>query len=379
MHLRVWALTTFLVMQWSDAQAADVIGPHGVFHPGHQVPAELEFRTPATDALMRAHLADGSLQTLPSWSQGFTVAGTQYSYTLLGTDPGNGATTTTIPTLLVPLRITVSDYMVNGKPLVLDATPQMASVEASPIFTPAKFDVGTLQFADAMLHAEFPAAPKGWHLNFAPSVAPAIDVTAPAGAVQITPGKHGKYLGIITNGAFLNKPFQDVLEHGSTSAQYVIFISYNSLFGGAFGFHTAYTNKAGTATTVWAYNSWLVGLDNLVKPASPDSDTFAHETAETVHDALGLSQTRTWGDWFNGNKCFQSYIEVGDAVEDASAKVQNYKQPVVIGGKTVTYTLQTEALLPWFERVYPSGAIHGAYSFPGESVLLGPAPMDCVK
>ncbi|MFW1568146.1 hypothetical protein ACEV9J_24605, partial [Vibrio parahaemolyticus] len=75
------------------------------------------------------------------------------------------------------------------------------------IFTPAKFDSGTLQFADAMLHAEFRAAPYTWHLVFTPSVAPTVDVTAPPGAVQVQQSKSGKYLGIIVKPAFLNKPF----------------------------------------------------------------------------------------------------------------------------------------------------------------------------
>ncbi len=347
--------------------------------PHHQVPAELNFRTPALDRAMRAAMAAGTLQTLPSWSHGFSINGTQFSYTLLGTDPALGAAVTVIPTLLVPLRITVSDYLVNGKPLVLDATPQMQDVINSPIFTAAKFDTGRLQFADAMLHAEFQQAPKGWHLLFQPSIAPTINVTSPAGAVTVQQAKNGNYLGIINNGSFLNKPIAQVLSSGSTPNEYVVFISYNSLFGGAFGFHSSYSNKAGTTATVWAYNSWLINVNELFSLPSPDADTFAHETAETVHDALGLSLTLEWGDWFNNNKCFQNYIEVGDAVEDASAKIQNYKEKVTINGREKVYTLQTEALLPWFERQFPSTAIHGAYSFPGETALLGPAPFTCVK
>jgi hypothetical protein len=349
------------------------------FDPHHQVPPELNFRTPVLDRAMRASRAAGTLQTLPSWSHSFAINGTTYSYTLLGTDPAQGPAVTVIPTLLVPFRITVSDYLVNGVPLVLDATPQMQDVINSPIFTAAKFDTGTQQFADAMLHAEFQQAPKGWHLLFAPSVAPTINVTSPAGAVTVQQAKNGKYLGIINNGNFLNKSIQEVLTKGSTPNQYVVFISYNSLFGGAFGFHSSYSNPAGTTATVWAYNSWLVGVDSLFSLPSPDADTFAHETAETVHDALGFSLTLEWGDWFNNNKCFQNYIEVGDAVEDASAKIQNYKEKVTIHGRQKVYTLQTEALLPWFERQYPSTAIHQAYSFPGETALLGPAPFTCVK
>lgn len=334
---------------------------------------------PAMDRAMRAAAAAGRLHSLPSWTAGFTIQGTKYSYTLLGTDPARGPAITQIPTVLVPFRLTVPDYLVNGAPLVLDATPQMQSIIESPIFTAAKFDTGHLQFADAMLHAEFQMAPKGWHLIFNPSVAPVLNVTAPAGAVQVMQSKSGQYLGIVNQPAFLNAAFGQVLAKYNTGDVYVVFVSYNWLLGGAFGFHSSTNNKDNTAATVWAYNSWLVGVNDLFTLPSPDADTFAHEIAETVHDALGYSQTLLWGDWFNNNRCFQTYIEVGDAVEDAPARVQNYKEPVTINGKSLTYTLQTEALLPWFERQYPSTAIHGAYSFPGETALLGPAPFTCRK
>jgi len=361
------------------ALCATATAQAGKLHPGYQAPAEWDIHTgPTHDALARAQAA-GTLQTLPSWTQGFTIQGQNYSYTLLGSDPAAGAATTVIPTVLIPIRLTVSDYIVNGQPLVLDATRQMPDIVNSPIFTPAKFSTGTLQFADAMLHAEFPTAPKNWHLTFSPSVAPTIDVTSPAGAVSVSQSKSGQYLGVINDGSFMNPVFNEVLKKTASPNTYYVFVTYNSLFAQAFGFHSDYVNKAGTSAIVWAYNSWLVGVNDLFTLPSPNADTFAHETAETVHDALGLSLTLEWGDWFNNNKCFQPYIEVGDAVEDAPAKVQNYHQPVTINGRQKIYTLQTEALLPWFERQYPSTAIKGTYSFPGATALLGPAPFTCTK
>jgi hypothetical protein len=146
----------------------------------------------------------------------------------------------------------------------------------------------------------------------------------------------------------------------------------------AFGFHGVHMNHAQTALTVYTYTSWLEGVNDIFSLPSPNADTFAHEISESTHDPFITSLTREWGDWFNNNECFQPYIEVGDAVEDAPAKVQNYHQKVIINGVAKTYVLQTEALLPWFERLYPSNAIHGAYSFPNEQALLGPAPFNCV-
>lgn len=356
------------------AQASEI-----KLNPGYHFPDVEGFHQGAThDAITRAKTA-GSLQTLPTWTSGFSIKDKNYSYTMLGSDPALGAATTVIPTVLVPIRLTVPDYKVNGAPLVLDATQSMPSVINSPIFTPARFDSGKLQFADAMLHAEFPKAPQGWHLYFSPSVAPTLDIVAPTGSVKVYQSKSGKYLGVVEQGNVLYKPMVQELHHKYGYDTYVVFVSYNSLFAGAFGFHSAVMGNNGTSATVFAYNSWLVGVNDLFTLPSPNADTFAHETAETVHDPLSTSITLEWGDWFNNNKCFQKYIEVGDAVEDAPAKVQNYKQKTTVNGRQLVYTLQTEAMLPWFERQYPSTAIHGAYSFPGETALLGPAPYTCVR
>jgi len=348
-------------------------------NPGYHYPDADGARAGALHEAIVAGLHAGTLQTLPNWTQGFAIGGTQYSYTMLGTDPAQAAGATTIPTVLVPIRLTVPDYLVHGQPLVLDATPTMPDIINSPIFTRSKFDSGNLQFEDAMLHAEFQTAPHGWHLIFAPSVAPTLNITAPDGTVMVNQSKTGRYLGVVTVGSVFGKPIREALAKQFSPTTYVVFVSYNSLFAGAFGFHSAYMNKAGTAVTVYTYTSWLEGVDDLFTLPSPNADTFAHEISESTHDPFITSLTLEWGDWFHDNRCFQPYIEVGDAVEDAPARVQNYKQPVTINGKQRIYTLQTEAMLPWFTRQYPSTAIHGAYSFPGENVLLGPAPLTCRK
>ena len=128
---------------------------------------------------------------------------------------------------------------------------------------------------------------------------------------------------------------------------------------------------------VYTYTSWLEGLNDAFKVPSPDAATLAHEIAESTHDPLITSKTLVWGDAFRDNRCFQSLIEVGDAVEYAPAKQQLWKQTVQNGGTVETYTLQTEALLPWFERQTPSPALNGAYSFPDFASLTSAAPLTC--
>jgi hypothetical protein len=339
----------------------------GYHHPNMDGPSES----------IEAALATGTVQTLPNWTQGFAVKNKSYSYTMVGTDPSAGGVSTIIPTVLIPIRLTVPKYMVNGKPLVLDATGTMPDIIDSPIFTASEFVSGKLQFEDAMLHVEFPKAPAGWHLTFTPTVAPTVDVKATHG-VKVYQTKSGKYLAVLSDRSSLDQAINHAVRQASPDT-YVVIVTYNALYSNAFGFHGRHLDKKANSITVYTYTSWLEGVNDAFKIPSPNADTLAHEISESTHDPFITSRTKEWGDWFGNNVCFQPFIEVGDAVEDAPRKVQNYHQKIHIGGKTKTYVLQTEALLPWFERQYPCLALNGAYSFPNADALLGPAPFDCVR
>src|ERR1700680_4997709 len=77
-----------------------------------------EFHSQAEfDAVANA-VASGKLITVPTWSHGFSIQDTRYSYTLIGSRPQSGEETV-IPTIIVPIRLTISDYLVHGKPLIL--------------------------------------------------------------------------------------------------------------------------------------------------------------------------------------------------------------------------------------------------------------------
>src|SRR5690348_11333177 len=77
--------------------------------------------------------------SLPTFTSHTSVAGTSYSYTLLGGDPAKGGTTT-IPTVLAPIKMTVDAPMDGaGRQAVLDAGPIAQQVIHSPIFADYPF------------------------------------------------------------------------------------------------------------------------------------------------------------------------------------------------------------------------------------------------
>ena len=282
----------------------------------------------------------------------------------------------------MPIRLTVSDYSVDGKtPVVFDGSKVMERVLDSPIFHTSTYGDGDRQFGDAMLRMEFPTAPASWSLTLSPSVGPVLDIVAPPGTVRVFKSNSGSLLAVVDDDTVIDGPIGKMLgAPGFTYDKYVVFISSNALEHDAFGYHGAVFLSHRSEEHVYAYNSWLEGVGDLFSIPSPDAATLSHEVAETIHDAFFgplVSSTLLWGDAFGGNRCFQKFIEVGDAIEDAPGPVQLYKQPVQIGGLQRVYTLQNEALLPWFERQRPSTAMSGAYSFPSTSALTSPAPLTC--
>ena len=327
-----------------------------------------------------AALASGKLQSLPHWQGSYSIGDQRYHYNILGGNPKNGGTTE-IKTLIVPIRLTISDFSENGKtPLLLDATKVTGQILRSPIFKASDYITGFQQFGDAMLRAEFPEAPANWHTILTPTVGSPMDITVPPGASQIFRAKSGKFLAVVKDEA-IDDPIFAAMKNGAYPPdQYVIFITYNALEEDAFGYHDAVYRESKSQENVFTYSSWLVEVDDLFTIPSPDTATLSHEVAETIHDAfLGNLSSRTllWGDPFDHNKCFQSFIEVGDAVEDAPAHIQLHQQVVGRGKNATIYTLQNEALLQWFQRKTPSDALAGAYSFPDIWVLPDPAPLTC--
>ena len=351
-------------------------------HPAYKHPDPVAGLSPQEREQMEEATASGSLQTLPFWQGSFSIENKEYHYSIVGGNPQDGGTTT-IQTVIIPIKLTFSDYSEDGKkPLVLDATPLVPQILNSPIFRESDYLTGYQQFGDAMLRAEFPTAASDWHTILQPVAGPTLDLTIPAGAAKLYRSTSGRVLAVILADRFIDQPIARLLEEGTYAPNtYTIFVTYNSLEHDAFGYHTAGFRENQTEEDVYAYTSWLNGVDDLLSIPSPDAATMSHEVAETLHDAfLGKlsSVTLLWGDPFNHNRCFQRYIEVGDAVEDAPAKIQLHEQVVGFGRHSRVYTLQNEALLQWFERKTPSDAIAGAYSFPDIWVLPEAAPLTCV-
>src|SRR5262249_38584785 len=87
--------------------------------------------------------------TVPHWTSSFTFSETVFPFTMVGTNPATSSITTTVPTVLIPIKFVFA----NGA--VLDGSTKVANVLGSPNFNDATYGTGITQFADAVQRAEF--------------------------------------------------------------------------------------------------------------------------------------------------------------------------------------------------------------------------------
>jgi hypothetical protein len=138
--------------------------------------------------------------SLPTFTATSTVSGTNYTYTLIGGDPARGGTTT-IPTVLVPITLTIEAPMdAAGNRAVLDAAPIARQVVGSPIFAKYAFASGTTQYADALMRADFYKESGGgdWHTLLGQPKMVSVKISVPIGfGYVLTSKRTGRRLAMV--------------------------------------------------------------------------------------------------------------------------------------------------------------------------------------
>jgi hypothetical protein len=161
----------------------------------------------AKTALSRELPSDKS-NGLPSFTAHFTaLADKKIPMQIVGSNPALGADSTTISTVLIPLKFIFANA---GNP-TLDGTNVVGAFQNSPIFLTADYhsgpvDLGVTQYGDALQRAEFwnlPGFSQAYHVLLGPpSIAPTITVTVPAALGNAYPLSSGGYLGVVDDTFF---------------------------------------------------------------------------------------------------------------------------------------------------------------------------------
>jgi len=337
------------------------------------------------------HVVHGipNIDSIPNFSDHFNVKGlngtgqvqNQWLDNFVGHLPQLGGTTTiNAPIIPVSLNLLNPDGTTFQ---YVDATQFTSKFVNSPNFQNSTYSSSSTptQIQDAIQRSEFASTAKpDWHTMLAADPKAGVVMNVPFGDWFIRHlNRCGCNLNEIDVTAFLNLFFNtivDAINGGVITPQDIstfMFPDTYLFFNGdpaqccVLGFHTyVFDDQAVPGKEVrWVinYSSWI--SPNIFRGGVQDVTANSHELGETFNDPFvvsdGIHGLTPWWQAPNGN-C-QNDMETGDVVEG----LPNDVFPVTING--FTYHPQNEALLQWFITGTPSNALHGAFSYPDESVL----------
>ena len=311
----------------------------------------------------------GPVSGLQFYTGHYSSFGKSLAFNIVGSDPALGASTTTVPTVIVPIKLVFASSGVTR-----DGTNVAAATLNSPIFLTADYttgatDVGVTQYGDAIQRAQFWNSPgfsqAGYHVLLgAPTVAATVTINVPVGSGN-TFGS-GK-LGVV------DPTFFDAILNGLvpsyTANQLPIFLTDNVFEGTnglisqccVLGYHASQGPPIVSART-WIYAAYTQP-GTFVGNAIVDVQALSHEVSEWMNDPfvgtplLGginlIAPAKLPG---QGGACIINF-ETGDPLEAppiAFAKVTN----------GTTYHLQDEVFLWWYTHVLSPG-VNGFLTYLG--------------
>lgn len=319
----------------------------------------------------------------------------------VGNPPQMGGTTL-IGAPLQPVNVELDDAngnlrVVNGHPLISDATKFVNPTLASPVFSNFTYSSGAdaTQFSDAIQRAEyFNSMKPDWHTLLLAAPKPALTMhirqsaTCPSGPHSAgcnyvfalnADGTCCRFILVNDNppdfvfdNGLADMVITDITNNAITTKDISTFLYPNVfLFSGdttqccALGFHTYFFEPGSDPELRWVinYSSWIG--PGLFGAAFVDVTAVSHEIAETYNDPFVVSDSVHNLTPFTlaPNGGCSEVLETGDVIEG----LPKATFPITLNG--FVYHPQNEALQQWFEFESPSSALGQAYSYPDTTVL----------
>lgn len=335
--------------------------------------------------------------TIPYFRSSFTdpTNGVTYPYTMVGTDPAQGEVTTTIPTVIIPLRFTFA-ASVDPNFHTLDGTDRVADTVASPVFQDA--DIGAAanatastppsgvapvnarpvnepgdvtQVGDAIYRAQWGQTGTGYHVRLGqPTVLPTVSFNVPQnqGLIVIGSRSHA-HIGLMDIQWFstrLNNTLQSL--HISSTVLPIFLVNntflYISSVGNCcvLGYHGATSSLNGNGkqqvnTYMFAsYSDPGIFGKNAGDAISYISDIhgLSHEVQEWYDDPFVNNAIQPWLTPTAPQYGCTGDLETGDPVV-------GYGFTVNLNGKD--YHPEDEVHYSWFAREAPSRAASGYFTY----------------
>ncbi len=317
---------------------------------------------------MNAHLKPGvpakteaPVTPLPTFNGSYVFGGHTFTYTMVGTAPSTG-TSTTVPTFIIPIKLvyvtstgtvtfTPAHKLTNGQ-TVLQNTIASPVFKSGIDFVQGGTDLGNTQYIDAFQRGNFwgtVSKHTGYHLLLgAPKILPTLTLTVPKvdGSV-VTIG------GVRVGLADINYFDAQLQAYMAAHTQIVpdslpIFVTYGAYLtqgGGCCigGYHNF------TGTQAYAHFTYIAKVGAFAQ----DVSALSHEVGEWADDPKGNNTNVPAKCGLTGNRI----LEVGDP-EEGFANFGAF--PYTLGG--FTYNLQDLTYLPYFGAPTSTSA-NGALTF----------------
>jgi hypothetical protein len=337
--------------------------------------------------------ATRSTITVPLWNSGFQYNGQPFGSTMVGTDPNAGSATTTVPVVIVPLRIVFP-----SEGAVLDYPGMAQELVGSPLFTPAPFITGTTQYVDAYRRGDFwnavTSTSPGYHILLgSPYVADPQTVTVPAGKGHslFDPNADRRFGWV--DGTWFSARVKEMIRSLHIDPRALAVLLAPNLetilpgsgpcpgpscesFGGYHGSMVQGNPIAGSqpahALNTYAYAEFL-DLGDLVPPVlNFHLAPISHELLEWADDPLALPADPNQNAF--GPTTFGSFVPAWTSpyFPGGCSSLYEVADPLETGGPLVGVPdsghldLFADAVFQsWFARASPSSAIGGRYDIAG--------------
>jgi hypothetical protein len=328
--------------------------------------------SPATSA---APAHDAGL-AMPHWTTSFETDDVEYPFTVVGSDPSQGKTTT-IPTVIIPYRLIFPDgHILDATTDIVDGVTPLNGVVNSPIFKAVSWSaghsqLGVTQWGDAVMQANFwssihgdDSQGNGYHVLLAPPViAPVQVITVPAGFATTALDSAGTRVGFVDEGwltnltdsltASLGIPPQALAIHLMSAVEA---LDLNG--GSSLGYHFELFEGTAASPVIQPYIQTAyfstASEEGQKRPDVAGTGVLGHEIADWLNDPVGDNYVPAWQDPGSPHVCDNPFLEVADPLESTSLGIR-----VALNGRS--YQFPEVALLPWFTRGR-STSVNGWYS-----------------
>lgn len=302
-------------------------------------------------------------KVIPTWSAFFRYHDQSYGFSMIGTDPSEGSSTSVIDTVIVPLAFVFADGTVLDPTMPRQCgggTSALAITRNSPLFQNVDWvqggtKVGNTQYMDAFQRAEWWNFANGsapdYHVLLNPVMANklTIQLSASQGA---TIGHGCRRYGEIEGLYFDTLVRRLIVTLGLQPNQLPYFLTYDVVEdNGILGYHSTFNN------TIYASGTY-VDLNLGPNHAYQDMVVMSHVLGSTFNDPFVSNLTPNWKSPAAPKVGCSAFLEAGDPLAGLA-------EPVTILGISHQFYVQDLAFELWFAKATASTSVNGWFSMYG--------------